>query len=219
MKLTEALTSLLTEVASIDSIVDSIKKRKKIIIYYDGDEPGGRGLREIEPVCLGVSKANNRILRAWDMEGSSHTAYKGEQPLPGWRLFRVDKILSFKPTGEFFDSPRPNYNFDGDKSMINVIINAVFDNVVSLTDIMSKSINEIVDTTLLEMFNDMVRQYGVDYLKDVDASKAAETFRRVYQEIGRRMGRPLTAEEKKTIKPQVAKVISELQETVKNKYK
>jgi len=218
MKLMPTLKLLINEVASIDSIVDAIKRRKKVIIYYDGDEPGGTGLREIEPVCLGTSKANNKVLRAWDMEGSSHTAYKGEQPLPGWRLFRVDKILSFKPTGEFFDSPQPNYNFNGDKSMTNVIINTVFDNVVSLTDIMDKNITEIVQTTLTEFFNNLVRQYGVDYIKDANASKAAEAYRRIYEEISRRIGRPLTASEKNEIKPKVKEVINNLQETVKNKY-
>jgi hypothetical protein len=46
--------------------------------------------------------------------------------MPGWRLFKLDKILTFKPTGETFDTPRPNYNPNGDKSMTSVIINAKF---------------------------------------------------------------------------------------------
>ena len=83
-------------------------------------------MREIEPVCIGVSKANNKVLRAWDIEGSSHTGFKGEQPLPGWRLFRLDKILSIKPTGEIYNEVRPGYNLNGDKSMVSVIINAKF---------------------------------------------------------------------------------------------
>jgi predicted DNA-binding transcriptional regulator YafY len=126
MKLQGALKGLICEIASIESITDCIKNKKKCIIYYDGDEPGGRGLREIEPVCLGVSKAGNKILRAWDEEGASHTAYNGEQPLPGWRLFRIDKILSLKPTGETFTEMRPNFNPNGDKSMTNVIIISKF---------------------------------------------------------------------------------------------
>jgi predicted DNA-binding transcriptional regulator YafY len=75
---------------------------------------------------LGVSKAGNKVVRAWDNEGSSHTAYKGEQPLPGWRLFRLDKILSLKPTGENFTEMKPGYNINGDKSMVSVIINSKF---------------------------------------------------------------------------------------------
>ena len=128
MKLNQALKGLICEIASIDGVVVAIKGRQKVIIYYDGDEPGGRGIRQIEPVCLGVSKAGNKILRAWDDEGASHTAYIGDQPLPGWRIFRLDKILSIKPTGEVYNTPKPNYNFNGDKSMVSVIINAKFDN-------------------------------------------------------------------------------------------
>ena len=128
MKLQNTLKGLIYEIASLDSIVDAIKNRQVVIIYYDGDEPGGRGLREIEPVCLGVSKAGNKVLRAWDSEGASHTGYKGEQPLPGWRLFRLDKILSNKPTGEVYNQPKAGYNFNGDKCMVSVIINAKFDN-------------------------------------------------------------------------------------------
>ena len=100
MKLTESLKGILLEIASIQTVQDAVNGRKVCIIYYDGDEPGGRGLREVEPVALGKSKSGNLVMRAWDREGASHTAYKGEQPLPSWRLFRLDKILSCKPTGE-----------------------------------------------------------------------------------------------------------------------
>jgi predicted DNA-binding transcriptional regulator YafY len=126
MKLQETLKGLICEIASVDSIVNAIKNKQKVIVYYDGDEPGGRGLRQIEPVCLGVSKAGNKVLRAWDEDGASHTAYKGEQPLPGWRLFRLDKMLSLKPSGENFDQMRPNFNPNGDKSMTSIIIIAKF---------------------------------------------------------------------------------------------
>jgi len=127
MKLLSTFKKLIVEAATLEDLIHAIKQKHRLIIYYDGDEPGGRGLREIEPVCIGHSKANNKVLRAWDNEGSSHTAYKGEQPLPGWRMFRVDKILSSKPTGEVYNQSRPNYNSNGDRSMINIIINAKFD--------------------------------------------------------------------------------------------
>ena len=122
MKLQESLKGLICEIASFDSVVNAIKQKQKVIINYDGDEPGGKGIREIEPVCFGVSKAGNKVVRAWDDEGASHTGYIGEKPLPGWRLFRLDKILSFKPTGENFTEIRPNFNPNGDKSMISIII-------------------------------------------------------------------------------------------------
>ena len=126
MKLYNTLNRLILEVASKDQVIDAIKQRRVCAIYYDGDEPGGKGLRVIEPVCFGYSKSGNPVLRAWDKEGASHTAYKGEKPLPGWRMFRIDKTQFIRPTTEIFDTPRPNYNPNGDKSMSRVLINAVF---------------------------------------------------------------------------------------------
>ena len=128
MKLYNSLKSLILEIASVDSVSDSIKKRQVVSIYYTGDEPGGKGLRTIEPVCLGYSKSGNLVLRAWDTDGASHTAYLGKQPKPSWRLFRLDKIVMYKPTGGTFNEARPNYNLSGDKSMTSVLINAKFDN-------------------------------------------------------------------------------------------
>ena len=126
MKLIESLYHLILEAASINDIRQSIEKKQVCQIYYTGDEPGGSGLREIEPVCLGYSKANNLVLRAWDLTGASHTGYLGSQPLPSWRLFRVDKITNYKPLRANFNQPKPNYNFNGDKSMSRIIINAKF---------------------------------------------------------------------------------------------
>jgi predicted DNA-binding transcriptional regulator YafY len=128
MKLKESLKGLICEIASVGSVQDAVNRRQVVTIYYDGDEPGGRGIREVEPVALGKSKAGNLVMRGWDREGASHTGYKGEQPLPGWRLFRLDKILSLKPTGEVYNQPHPGYNFNGDKSMVSVITIAKFDN-------------------------------------------------------------------------------------------
>lgn len=200
MKLYNTVKSLILEVASIDSIVNAIKTKDKIIIYYDGDEPGGRGLRNIEPVCFGYSKAGNPVLRAWDEEGASHTAYKGEQPLPGWRLFRVDKIQSFRPSGEKFTTPKPGYNPRGDKSMTRVIINAVFGNQPEpspYTDIITS-----VVTGMLQ---------GIQDRSGVDLSKAAETYKRIYNGIESQTGQRLTNDEKISLRPQISDIINQIQ--------
>lgn len=200
MKLYNTVKSLILEVASIDSIVNAIKSKDKIIIYYDGDEPGGRGLRNIEPVCFGYSKAGNPVLRAWDEEGASHTAYKGEQPLPGWRLFRVDKIQSFRPSGEKFNEPKPGYNPRGDKSMTRVIINTVFGNQPTpspYTDIITS-----VVTGMLQ---------GIQDRSGVDLSKAAETYKRIYSGIESQTGQRLTNDEKISLRPQISDIINQIQ--------
>ena len=126
MKTIDALSGLILEIANLGDVQNSIKKRKVITIYYDGDEPGGKGYREIEPVCIGYSKAGNLVLRAWDLTGASHTKTIGTQILPGWRMFRLDKIFTYQDTNTTFDVPRPGFNPNGDKSMTKVILNAEF---------------------------------------------------------------------------------------------
>jgi hypothetical protein len=202
MKLYNTVKSLILEVASIDSVVNAIKNKDKIIIYYDGDEPGGRGLRNIEPVCFGYSKAGNPVLRAWDEEGASHTAYKGEQPLPGWRLFRVDKIQSFKPSGEKFTTPKPGYNPRGDKSMTRVIINAVFGN--------QQAQSPYIDI-ITSVVNGMLQ--GIQDRSGVDLSKAAETYKRIYSGIESQTGQRLTNDEKISLRPQISNIINQIQNT------
>lgn len=128
MKLIQKLNGLITEIAAISDITNSIKKREIVTIYYDGKDNGGKGYRTIEPVCLGMSKKNNMVLRAWESEGSSFSAKNKNNFLPGWRLFRVDKIFTYKPTFDKFNEIRPNYNQNGDKSMIQVLVNTKFDN-------------------------------------------------------------------------------------------
>lgn len=126
MKLQETLKGLIYEATSMDELIDCIKNKKVCMIYYDGDVPGGPGLREIEPVAFGTSKAGNKVFRAWEREGASHRDYTGEKPLPGWRFFRLDKTKTLQKTGENFLEMRPNFNPNGDKSMTSVIIVSKF---------------------------------------------------------------------------------------------
>jgi len=126
MKLIKTLSKLITEVASIDDVQKSIKQKNVITINYDGDEYG-KGYRDIEPVCLGVSKKGNMVLRAWERGGASHSNKVDGNPIPGWRLFRIDKILTYQLQGDKFTEVRPLYNPNGDKSMVRVIVNAKFD--------------------------------------------------------------------------------------------
>lgn len=126
MKLYNTLNNLILEVASKEQIIDAITNKRVCVIYYNGDEPGGKGLRVIEPVAFGLTKKGNPVVRGWDREGASHKAYLGKKPLPSWRFFRVDRIEFIRPTQETFNEPRPNYNPNGDRSMERVFLNAVF---------------------------------------------------------------------------------------------
>jgi predicted DNA-binding transcriptional regulator YafY len=200
MKLFEIVKGLILEIASVDSVVDAIKNKDKVIIYYDGDEPGGKGLREIEPVCFGYSKADNPVLRAWDKEGASHTAYKGEQPLPGWRLFRLDKITSFRKTGEKFNTPKPGYNPDGDKTMSRVVINAKFDTTTPQVDT-----DTIIDRTIDTLIGEFRSRFGDNFEMD----KAAEAYKRIYAAIEQGQNKRLTDIEKSQLRPIISRKIQD----------
>jgi len=127
MKLLNALNGILTEAANMSDVSDTISNKNLVTIYYDGKDNGGKGFRIIEPLCLGYSKKGNLVLRAWEVEGSSWSASNEGNSLPGWRLFRLDKIFTYQPTKDKFVVSRPKYNPDGDKSMVRVLINAKFD--------------------------------------------------------------------------------------------
>jgi len=133
MKLLSSLKNLLIEAASIDDVRDSISNKRVCIIYYDGNDNGGKGYRLIEPVCLGFSKKGNLVLRAWEREGASYSEKNENNILPGWRLFRLDKIFTLSPTMDNFYEMRPNYNPNGDKSMTRVLVNAKFNNEENIT--------------------------------------------------------------------------------------
>jgi hypothetical protein len=125
MKLLNNLKSLIVEIASIDDIQRSIDNRNLVTIYYDGDEDGGvtgKGYRTLEPICLGYHKnTNNLVLSAWETEGRSYSRDKKGNPIPGWRLFRVDKIFTYTPLSDTFNEVRPKFNSNGDKRMSRII--------------------------------------------------------------------------------------------------
>ena len=129
-----SLKGLITEIASAQDIQRSINMKNIITINYNGREYG-KGYRDIEPVCFGISKSGNFVLRAWEIEGSSHSNKVRGNPIPGWRLFRLDKILTYALQGDNFTEVRPKYNPNGDRSMARVILNAVFDNTDDIENI------------------------------------------------------------------------------------
>ena len=131
MKLLNNLSNLILEAANLDVVQDSIRKKNVITINYDGKEYG-RGFRDIEPVCVGYSKKGELVLRAWERQGVSHSKVTKNNPVPGWRFFKLVKILTYQPQGDTFYEMRPDYNPDGDKLMSSVILNAKFDDTENL---------------------------------------------------------------------------------------
>lgn len=106
----------LTEGVSITSVSDAIKGRYRVTINYKGDPKHGiaPGLRTIETYVYGLTKAGNPCIRAYQPYGD--TASK----VPSWKLFRLDRIISWKPTFALITKPAPKFNPNGDGSMSKV---------------------------------------------------------------------------------------------------
>ena len=128
MKLYSLLNEIILEVASRTEVERAITNHDRVRIYYGGDEVEAEGERFIEPYVLGLSKAGNPILRAYQYKGVTDT----EQP--GWKTFRLDRMLDWDETNEFpFNTPIsdrvrniPKYNPNGDRSMITIYKQAKF---------------------------------------------------------------------------------------------
>lgn len=105
-----------------NTLIDSIEGRYVTYFYYSGDKHIAKGYRWVEPVCLGYSLAGNLVVRAFQLrENPSKSHHK-----PMWRLFRLDRISDISQSLRRFNTPRPGYNPDGDRSMRKVIINSQF---------------------------------------------------------------------------------------------
>jgi len=107
-------------------LTDAIKNKFVCTIYYRGERKGivDDGYRYIEPVALGVNKQGNTVLRAWLQKGTSRTGKIDPTLVPGWRLFRLDRVSLLSPTLQQF-TEKPGYNAD-DQGMSEVTISVDF---------------------------------------------------------------------------------------------
>jgi hypothetical protein len=117
-----------------DNIVDAVVNKRVVTIYYQGDKENAAGQRDIYPVCYG-STEGTLYLRAWQETGET---FRGKLPkddsqyrsMPGWRLFRVDRISSFKVKGnETFSEPGSGdepFNPAGDHQIKEPVVIADF---------------------------------------------------------------------------------------------
>ena len=120
---------LLEEVAQ-NLVSYAIRKRHEVSFKYDSNDGDPKGKLEritVQPVAYGITKAGNPCFRAYQLNGSSESAEKGEGEIPGWRLFLLDKVVAntWKDSGKIFQEP-PMYNPNGDKTMDTVFVQADF---------------------------------------------------------------------------------------------
>lgn len=117
---------LLKESASVTNVNDAINKHYRVIINYKTrGEDIANGSRLIEVYAYGLSKAGNPVIRAFQPYGDTASR------VPSWKLFRLDRITTWKPTKQIFTHPASDYykglgefNKDGDLSM-SVVYNII----------------------------------------------------------------------------------------------
>jgi hypothetical protein len=154
---------LLKEGVGDATIVDAINDAKYLYIYYAGDKTTLKGYRTIRPFVLGTSTAGNKVLRAWQENGSSdsyagltgrkredheyHFDNKGKMK-PGWRLFNVKYITSALPTGKKFSTEEsklpPLYN-PNDKQIPSIIASIK----VGGSNVQSKGLDTITEPDVI----------------------------------------------------------------------
>lgn len=124
------IRELLFEEVAQNSVIHAVKKRHEVSFKYDSNDGDRRGKLEritVQPVAVGTTKSGNPCFRAYQTNGSSESAEKGEGKIPGWRLFLLDRVVpnTWKDSGKVFSEP-PMYNPNGDETMAEVFVQADF---------------------------------------------------------------------------------------------
>ena len=90
ISLLEIYQQVLLESVPSQPILDAIHNRNYVEINYIDNDSNAPGLRLIQPYAYGLSKANNPVLRAFQVSGDSLRKRF-------WKTFRLDRIVSWKP--------------------------------------------------------------------------------------------------------------------------
>ena len=69
------------------------------------------------------------------------------------------------------------------------------------------------------MINDIIQREGEEYLVNVDLSKAADSYRQIYQELERRLNKKLTQEDRDNFRQQIQDLIRQSQDLIINNLK
>lgn len=120
----------LDSILNLHSIVEAVDRgtiekamddNKRVILRYTGED-GIPTVRQVELFALGLSTANNEVVRAFQLnhKPSAHATVSGE-----WKLFRLDRIDSIKSTNYNVRYMYPYVkkqlrNKDGDRTMAQV---------------------------------------------------------------------------------------------------
>ena len=124
----DIVRDVLNEGVDVKSVNDAIDRKYGVLINYRGESGEHTGVREIQPVAYGTTKAGFPAIRAFQPNGDTSSR------VPSWKLFRLDRIEAWKPQPDrIFDEPPGfqeqilgQFNPNGDDSMSQVFKIASF---------------------------------------------------------------------------------------------
>lgn len=102
---------LLCEAVDPGKIEQAIDTKKRVIINYEGDSEHGiaPGIRYIDVYSYILTTAGNAAIRAYQPMGDTAS------DVPSWKLFRLDRIKSWKETPYINKIPAQGFNRVDDK--------------------------------------------------------------------------------------------------------
>jgi hypothetical protein len=91
----------------------AIASRHLVQFYYAGDDAPGPRL--VEPHMVAYTTADNLVLSAWFLGGTSEC-----QEGQGWREYFVESMSNIAIVPQKFLGPRPGYNPSGGRKLRNI---------------------------------------------------------------------------------------------------
>lgn len=210
-------------VASVDEITAVMDDHAKILVTYKPVTQGrehATGTRLIGVFAYGQTKAGNDCIRVFEYAGDTATF------VPGWKLLRLDQLLSWKRTGQFFNEPPDKkFNSEGDKSMSVVFKVTQFDDDEVATNDQDRGPKTSENLFLTDTEKKLKKQgeriknqmNNPIYISDFKARKGAEDYKKGEEEYTEG---PKTSEnietEPSNYKDEVAKMFAPLKDKLKN---
>lgn len=132
-------------------MIQAIQQGKEVgVLFQSNNEKYKMPLakyRIIYPVALGISKKGNPVIRAFHKMGQSEkvaiaTGKRSAEVENTWRLLKISNIKAMWLTGNFFRGPLEAYNSNGDAGMVNIEIQADFNQIRKYQDELIASIKD-----------------------------------------------------------------------------
>jgi hypothetical protein len=95
------------------ALCGAIRFRNLVQFYYNGDDAPGPRL--VEPHMVAYTTADNLVLSAWFLGGTSES-----QEGQGWREYLLSEMTNVVTLPQQFAGPRAGYNPTGGRKFCNV---------------------------------------------------------------------------------------------------